>query len=148
VTKKDNFSPKEQQITIKKAFDDINDCMLAQEWMKAFFTAYGFLEDRVGTMYREECAFRRTQGLAPAPNPDKFEAFSKKVSFLEKHQLLRLEEAEEMRQVAIIRNNTYHDYLWADPVDQEQCQRILRVARQADNARGRQKNRHKKAAGR
>jgi hypothetical protein len=146
VTRKGNFTPKEQQVTIKKAFDDIHECMTAREWSKAFLLAFSFLEDRIGTMYRQEYDFRCGQGLEPAPNPAKFETFAKKVSFLEKVQLLRPEEAEEMRQVAMTRNNIVHDFLWsADAVDHDLCLRTLRAARKADNARGRQKTRHKKA---
>jgi hypothetical protein len=147
-TNKGNYSPKEQQATIKKHFDNFRASMAANDWSKAFMIAFSLMESRIQTLYTAECDFRRLQGLEPAAKAGKGAWLNAQVEYLKEYHLLRPEEVEEIRQIAHRRNQLFHDYVWsADQVNESLCLHTIEVGRKVDNARKRQKTRHRKALG-
>lgn len=147
MTKKKELSPKEQQIHIKKVYGDYYARLNAHDWSGAFLIAFGLLETSITTMDRSEREFRYAQKLEPSANLGKHRPFRIQVNYLEQHQRLRPEEAEEIRQAGNIRNEIIHDLVWAaHEVTYQMCKHTLELAEKAQNARQRQKYWHKKVA--
>jgi hypothetical protein len=146
MTKKHELSPKEQQARIRDTYTEFYACLDEEDWMRAYIIAYGLLESRITTMYGDERKFRQNQGLEAGSNLEKHRPFQTQVNYLELHERLRPDEAEEIRACGQTRNGILHDLVWAQgEITAELCMHTLGLEKKAKNARDRQKYWHKKS---
>jgi hypothetical protein len=146
MTKKHDYSPKEQQARIRDIYTEFYTCLDQEDWMRAYIIAYGLLESRIATMYIDERTFRLEHSLESGANLDKHRPFQSQVNYLELHQRLRPDEAEEIRACGLTRNRILHDIVWAkNEITSELCMHTLGLEKKAKNARDRQKYWHEKA---
>jgi hypothetical protein len=147
MTKKYEYSPKEQQARIRDTYAEFYACLEDGEWLKAYLIAYGLLESRITTMYGAERNFRRDNGVESGTNLEKHRPFQTQVNYLELHKRLRPDEAAEIRTCGLIRNRLLHDIVWAQgEITSELCMYTLSLEKKAKNARDRQKYWHEKAS--
>ncbi len=115
-----------------KMAERISHYLEEENTLAAYVVAFSFLEDRVGAMHAERC---RVDGVIDNRNM----GLSRKIGVLERAGDLSPDLVDRCRTANQQRNDLFHNAMWnLDGFTQEAAGNIYALARELNNARGRQ----------